>query len=401
MNITSRYIIRQVSGPLFAAMAIGLMVLMAERLVRLLDVTLGKKNSFAVVFEMLAYLVPHYLGLAVPAALFLGLLFGFNRLSKSSELDAFMAAGIGLHQLTRPVIILAGCLMLAAFVIFGWAQPHARYAFRAVMHTVQNVDVFYLAEEGVFMQAGSRTFILDKLQRRSNAFERIFLYEDHGDGSSETITAERGALIEVPDETRPILRLEGGHRLRVEASEPGAEGPPEPPVVGEFAVAETPLGKEGDRLFRSRGDDERELTLPELATRLNDPPSDATRGDMLAEFNQRLVNLLTLPVLPFLAIPFALGRRRGMRAYRFGAALVVLVAYHEVLEQGKLLVETGRLSPLIALWLPLALLTAFSAWRYYRVCFTVRQEWLESAADRASGAVRAAMRRITGHAEAR
>lgn len=133
MLIGSRYILRQISTPLIGAMAIGLLVLLAERLVRLLDFTLGKKNSFAIVFEMLAYLVPHYLGLAVPAALFLGLLFGFNKLSRNSELDAFLAAGIGLHQLVRPVLVLAGILMLASLVIFGWAQPHARYAYRAIL----------------------------------------------------------------------------------------------------------------------------------------------------------------------------------------------------------------------------------------------------------------------------
>ena len=76
IRIVDIYILRQVIKPLAGAMAIGLLVLLAERMVRLLDTILGKKNSFAVVFELLAYLVPHYLGLAVPAALFLGLLFG-------------------------------------------------------------------------------------------------------------------------------------------------------------------------------------------------------------------------------------------------------------------------------------------------------------------------------------
>ena len=106
MQITSRYILSRTTKPLIGAMTIGLLVLLAERMVRLLDVTLGKKNSFSLVFEMLAYLVPHYLGLAIPAAFFLGLLFGFNKLSKDSEVDAFMASGIGLHQLTNPALTL-------------------------------------------------------------------------------------------------------------------------------------------------------------------------------------------------------------------------------------------------------------------------------------------------------
>ena len=82
LTIIDRYVLRQVAKPLATAMAIGLLMLLAERLVRLLDTTLGKKNSFGVVFELLAYLVPHYLGTAIPAALFLGLLFGFENFQR-------------------------------------------------------------------------------------------------------------------------------------------------------------------------------------------------------------------------------------------------------------------------------------------------------------------------------
>ena len=173
VRINTKYVLRTISQPLISAIAIGLLVLLADRLVRLLDITLGKKNSFGIVFEMLAYLVPHYLGLALPAALFLGLLFGFNALSKNSELDAFMATGVGLHQLARPVLMLAAMFSVFAMLIVGWVQPQARYAFRSIVHSVQNVEIFFLAEAGVFMQAGKRTFILDKLSRRSNRFERI------------------------------------------------------------------------------------------------------------------------------------------------------------------------------------------------------------------------------------
>ena len=89
MSVVDRYILRQISKPLITAIIIGMLVLLAERMVRLLDVTLGKRNSFGMVFELLAYLLPHYLGMAIPVALFLGLMFGFSKLSRDSEIDAF------------------------------------------------------------------------------------------------------------------------------------------------------------------------------------------------------------------------------------------------------------------------------------------------------------------------
>lgn len=362
MSIMSRYIIRQVSGPLLAAALIGLTALLAERMVRLLDIALGKSDSLAIIFKMLADLIPHYLGLAIPGALFIGLLFGFNRLSKNGEIDAFLAAGIGLHRLTRPVFALACTLMLAAFFVFGWLQPHARYAYRALLYTVKNIDVFYLAEEGVFMKLGKWTFILDTLKKNANVFEHIFLFEDNGERGSETITAERGALIETPGKQRPLLRLENGRRLKIRPLSPAQK--PLAPVTSRFKTAEVPIGRRNFSLFRDRGKDRRELTLPELVNRLDDPPAKTTRNEMRAELHKRLVNILSLPILPFLAIPFALARRRAASAYRFGAAIVILVGYYEIVEQAALLVQTGQVSPYVALWTPFALLGVFSAWRY-------------------------------------
>src|SRR5262249_37666211 len=142
---------------------------------------------------------------------------GFNKLSKDSEIDAFMASGVGLSRLVRPVVLLSLLLTAASILIVGWAQPHTRYAYRSVIFEVRNIDVFYLAEEGVFMQAGTRTFIIDKLERSTNTFDRIFVYDYHGTGGSETVTAIHGKLIEVPGERRPVLRLEDGHRLRLDS----------------------------------------------------------------------------------------------------------------------------------------------------------------------------------------
>ena len=382
LTIIDRYILRQVAKPLATAMAIGLLMLLAERLVRLLDTTLGKKNSFGVVFELLAYLVPHYLGTAIPAALFLGLLFGFNKLSKDSEIDAIMATGTGLHRLTRPVILLSVALGALSLFIVGWLQPQTRYAYRSVLFDVKNVEVFYLAEEGVFMQAGTRTFILDKLNRSSNTFDHIFLFDYRGPAGSETLTASSGVLITVEDQHRPILRLNNGHRLKLERW-PTLDGAGEIPQAGiaEFASSDTPLGKVSDSIFRPRGEDERELTLPELYAQLYTPPKGSTRNSMLAELHKRIVNVVTFIMLPLLAVPFAIGRQRSQRGYRFGIALVLVVAFHEIIEQGAVTTKVSGLTPWLSMWLAFGLITVFAIWRFYATCFTLRPDRIGNAID--------------------
>lgn len=383
-SIIDRYVLRRVAVPLGAAFSIGLLMLLAERLVRLLDTTLGKQNSFSVVFEMLAYLVPHYLGTAIPAALFLGLLFGFSNLSKNQELDAMMAAGFGLHRLARPVVILSLIFAAISVFVFGWAQPYARYAYRSVVYEVQNVEAFFLAEEGVFMQAGARTFILDQLNRTNNTFQKVFVFEEKEDSETETLTARTGTLVSVTDDPRPVLRLRDGVRLVEKPLQNGTQTSYST-SAGVFDRFDTPLGKSSRNLFRNRGADERELTLPELLQgHIGGSPAIPDRA-VQSEFHHRLVSMFILPILPFLALPFATGRARNFRGYRIGIALVLIVAFHEIVEQGAVATKSNGLSPWLTLWLPVACLTVFSFWRFYRAAFYIQgssgENWLGAIND--------------------
>lgn len=373
---------RQVSLPLAGALVIGLLMLLADRMVRLLDTTLGKKNSFSVVFEMLAYLVPHYLGTALPAALFLGLLLGFGKMSANSETDAFMASGIGLNRMARPVILMGVAISVLSLAIMGWVQPYARYAYRSVVFDVKNVEIFYLAEEGVFMQAGERTFIIDKLDRATNAFQHVFIYEEKPGKGSDTVTASRGSLVENPEGLRPTLHLEDGHRLTFK-QRPDVTAPDS--SIGEsteFALADTPLGRISKDIFRPRGEDERELTLPELFAALKNPPPKSTYANVTSELSERLVTATSILILPYLAIPFAVGSRRSARGFRTGVALVLIVVYNEIIHQGASLANHGVASPFVTMWLPCLLLALFAAWRYIGTCFTLRNDPVSAVIDR-------------------
>jgi lipopolysaccharide export system permease protein len=102
---------------------------------------------------------------------------------------------------------------------------------------------------------------------------------------------------------------------------------------------------------------------------------------MTAELHNRLVNVLIPVMLPFLALPFALGRRRQLRAYRFAVAVALLIAVHEIIQQGALMTQNYGYSPYLAIWLPFLLICVFAGWRFWSLCFTVRTDRLEPLFD--------------------
>ena len=62
--------------------------MLLEKLVHVLDLVVNKGGPFVLLLEILADLIPPYLGLALPASLFAAVLLTAIRLSGGSELEA-------------------------------------------------------------------------------------------------------------------------------------------------------------------------------------------------------------------------------------------------------------------------------------------------------------------------
>src|SRR5258706_13779827 len=91
MKTIDYYILKKTIWPLSAAIGIVLVAMLLERLIHLLDLVVNQGGPFFLLLKMLINLVPTYLGLALPAAFFVGVLLAAIRLSGDSELDAIQA----------------------------------------------------------------------------------------------------------------------------------------------------------------------------------------------------------------------------------------------------------------------------------------------------------------------
>ena len=138
--------------------------------------------------------------------------------------------------------------------------------------------------------------------------------------------------------------------------------------------------------FRPRGEDEREMTLLELWAANQNPPSHIDPWEISAELSGRLVRILSLPLLPLMAIPLAIDRVRGQRSYGLVLGLAMLIAFHQLLQLGEALADNNKISVWVGLWLPLAVFAAISAWMFVRAATRVPDPrlgiWLDGQFDR-------------------
>jgi len=380
MATFDRYILSQILPSLGMTLVVALLILLVERLLRVLDLVLGNSGPLHYVARMLAYLAPHYLGIALPFAFFLAILLTFNRLSRESEFDAFLAAGLGLHQLIRPLLLVTFVVLAIVAVTFNYLQPHARYAYRSLVAAVKNPMIYAAAKEGVFVTQGDVTFLVEEISFDRETYGQVFIYEDDTEGQTAVVTAKKGVLEKNETGEASHALLYDGVRLTVPKDSTENEA-----SVLTFSEIRVSLGNDDLGPFRPRGRDEREYTLFELWELLRNPNSQQSKHDFSSEFNGRIVRLLSILGLPFLAVSLALGRRRSTRFYGIAVGGAILIGYHELLRFGERMVNR-EVEPLLALWLPLAVFLAVSGVLFYRTAFIAGEpsttRALEGAIDR-------------------
>ncbi|SLN76205.1 LptF/LptG family permease [Oceanibacterium hippocampi] len=366
MTVLDRYLLHVVLRPLAATIGIALLALLTERTLRILETVLGANGPINIVFELLAFLLPHYLGIALPLGLFLGVLLGFRRLQRDSELDVLHSAGISLPRLALPIAGVTLAAGLVAAIMLSYMQPYGRFAYRVMVFDITNAAIHALLNEGEFLTVDGTTFLIEKVSANKQKFERIFLYRTEDDGTSTVITAEQAEIALTVGTGAPVLRMFNGVSANGYPSlEPDTatqradpDGLPESAVA--FRELRTPIaGRDGETLT-PRGKDEREFTLPELWDKHESPPNGIDVDDMTAEMHNRLVRILSILPLPFLAIPLARSPRRSKYAPGLPVGVLILVLYNEALDFGKNLVESGDAGVLLGLWLPFLLFTVGS-----------------------------------------
>ena len=385
MRIFDDYITRLATRPLIIAIVVALLLLLLERMLRLLDFVLDSKGTLDVLFKLLSFMVPHYLGLALPAALLLALIISFERLQRDSELDAFFSSGFGLHQLIRPTLRVAVILTVIAALTFGFLQPFTRYTYRSMIHDLTHGPIHRYLQEGLFINVKDTTYMVESVDRDRRRFSRVFAFQISDREGSSVVTARLASLEDSPNEPTPRLHLFDGVRMDLGFVGPEApesrdtEVPELLPSVASFEQSSIPVELKRSKSFRPRGQDERELTLTELWSEREFPPVGLTRRLLESEFHERVVRILTMLVIPFLAVPLALGRKRVSRAPGMAIGLLVLIAYNKGLDTAGNASTYGSLSPYLTIWGQFALLSVSAAILFYRAAFGIHRESLAAS----------------------
>ena len=380
------YMLRALAAPLAFVLAAVLVTQLLERLLRLFDLVAATGAPLSSVFKMAAHLVPHYLGIALPAAFTIAMFFALARLSDDNELDIFLASGRSLARVVLPYFTLSIALAVFSLYLIGHLQPLSRYAYRAAVHEVSQTRWDARVEANRFASAGAGiVFNVEATDPDRQRLQGVFVRRRLG-GVEEITTAPSGRLVPA-DDGRLLLELDAGSLMREDASGNVWFGRfAKTLFTGDFSRAPRP--------FRARGDSVRELTLRELWQRMRDgTTAPLTPHRVAGEFHGRLARSFVLPLLPLLAVPLGMAAKRGRRAAGAVFAGLALLLLNHSLQFGESLAESGRADALLAVWSPVAVFAGLCLWLFWGSLAWPGDNPLTRAASRFSEALERARRR--------
>jgi lipopolysaccharide export system permease protein len=382
-----RYLLVLTARPFAATLLVVLPALLIERLLRLFDLIASADAPAGSVGRLMIDLVPHYLGLALPAALFIGIYFVIARLSADNELEAMQNAGLSLAWISRPFLLLGSIAAIGSFGLYGYLEPQSRYAYNAAYQAATEGTWSGVIPPGEILHVSKNLIVTaDASDPATGTLSHVFVYQRNPGGEEKLTTGRRGTLALSDDGSQVMVSLTDGKQMKVLPDNRINT------VSSDSATMRHPFLLRFPA-YRARGTDEREMTIGELWRERNSPHPPEPVPVLDGELHARFVRSLSLLDLPLLAISIGLAAKRARRQYGIVVGTIILVLYDHAVEFAQAIGTAGLMDPRALLWGCFGLFTVFCLWMFRRAVRHTSEgpfdgifDLLERAADRMLGA---------------
>jgi lipopolysaccharide export system permease protein len=339
MGLIFRYLAKETYTTMLAVTSILVLIFMSHQFVHYLgDAALGRLTPKAV-FQMMCIQIPLLVGFMLPLGLFIGILLTYGRLYVDNEMTIFTACGVSKLQVLAMSLILSVVVTFLVAIIMFWVEPAmAKYrneiiAKAAISSPIEKVS------PGRFQHVGNWILYSEAISRDRQVMANVFAAEIpkvDQEGISyrplDVITASKAFQKSLPSKEKFIV-LSNGYRY---------EGTP---GKNKYQIAK--FGEYGVRLPNKTpdlGKQEEFMSFLKLwKERKHNPIA-------LAEIQWRIAMPISVILLTLVAVPLSEVKPRKGRFAQILPAIVIYIAYTDLLFLGRAWLEKAKISPTLGLW---------------------------------------------------
>ncbi|WP_423758236.1 LPS export ABC transporter permease LptF [Burkholderia sp. NLJ2] len=323
--IFERSLQRELAYTAGAVFMVLLTIMLTTMMIRIVGYAASGEIDPRDVLVLIGLTVIGYLAVMLVVTLFVSILFVLTRWYRDSEMVVWLASGVSLTRLIKPIGVFAApiILLIAFFAFVGW--PWSNQQSKLIKARFQQRDEISLLAPGQFREsaANHRVFFIEKMTSDQSKVQNVFVTSTEN-GKVNVVVSQTGHTETTKDGDRFVV-LEDGRRYD------GTPGQPNFKIMEfeRYGVKITSKPVVNVQTTNS-------TPTPELL-------SNPTR-DNLAEFAWRAGLPLIALNLMVLGIPLAYQNPRRSRTINLVMAVLIYLTYSNLLNVVQAQIEQGKMS---------------------------------------------------------
>ncbi|MDP7668525.1 MAG: LPS export ABC transporter permease LptF [Rhodospirillales bacterium] len=205
MNSLTRYILRQLAvGMVLASIALTGVMWLSQSL-KFIDMIVNRGLSLGTLFYLTLLLLPNFLSIILPIALFAVVSFVYGKLITDRELVVMRSAGMSQLALAKPVFLLAGVVVVFAYAVNIYLLPDSYEKFRKLKWDISYHYSHIFLQEGAFNVVSDDVTVYIRERSADRQLRGILVHDERDDEKPSTIMASRGALVQSDGKVRVVM----------------------------------------------------------------------------------------------------------------------------------------------------------------------------------------------------
>jgi lipopolysaccharide export system permease protein len=214
MKVYSRYIFKQLAIAMaFVTFCLTCAIWLTQSL-RYIELIVKHGISLGTFLYLTLLLLPSFLSIVLPIALFSSVLFTYNKLWMDRELVVLRAVGVSQAALAVPALAMAAIIMVAGYALNLYFMPASYRSFKDFEFAIRNDFSAILLQEGKFNTVSDGLTVYIRQRAPNGELLGILVQDTRQPKRPVTYIAERGALVQSNDGPRVVLV--NGNRQEVE-----------------------------------------------------------------------------------------------------------------------------------------------------------------------------------------
>ena len=361
-KIINIYIFKEMIPNFTTSLIVFTFLILAGRILKLTEWMVNHGIGLSQVLLITLYTLPYVLFFTLPMATLLGSLIAFSRLNEDNEIIALRSSGISLFQILPPVVTFSIISYLFASLVAIYLFPMGNHSMARLLFEVAQVNTSIGIKQGVFNDSIPNIVLYaDHISATDQTMEGVFIFDERDPTLSNTIIARRGKISSDPKQMSINLHLVDGASFMVSKDLDSSRRLRFKSYDLNIELADI-MHK-----FSSRMKGEKEMSISELRRQLKETKEGTARHNILTiELQGKFSIPLACLLLGLIGLPLGLMVRTKGRSWGIALSIAIFMTYYILLSAADSLGETGKLNPLLAIWIPDIVLGAATFMLFWR-----------------------------------